>query len=357
MKKMIVLNMVMWSSLLYATSEYELSIEGGVIFPDSDTKMQNQTIFGGALQYNGFDSFLSPELQILQSFKTDFKEAVGSPPQDASTSVNRIMLNAVHDFDFNPSFVPYVKLGIGYESFHSEHYFKNDDSMIADAGVGMKFPLNDWISLKVEGLYMHKLSGRKDNNFGLLGGISFAFGEKIGSAEAEETPPVEEKTPAVVNTPAKEKEIAVTVTTTAVVPSDSDDDGIYDDKDLCPDTPAGLQVNKSGCAIAPKVNFSFALNSTIVPNTAIEQIQAYANFLLKTGKSVRIVGHTDNSGTETYNKPLSLKRAQNAADILIQDAVPAEKIEIAGHGETEPLMSNKTAEGRTANRRVEFLLP
>lgn len=71
---------------------------------------------------------------------------------------------------------------------------------------------------------------------------------------------------------------------------------------------------------------------------------------------VRIVGHTDNVGSDAINDPLSRQRAQAARDYLSSRGVNAQRIVIDGRGEREPVASNATAEGRAKNRRVEIFL-
>ncbi|MCP4410111.1 MAG: OmpA family protein [Gammaproteobacteria bacterium] len=69
-----------------------------------------------------------------------------------------------------------------------------------------------------------------------------------------------------------------------------------------------------------------------------------------------IVGHTDNSGNADYNLDLSKRRAQAVSDYLVETGTPAEKLRVVGLGETDPLASNDTKEGRTENRRVEIVV-
>jgi outer membrane protein OmpA-like peptidoglycan-associated protein len=71
---------------------------------------------------------------------------------------------------------------------------------------------------------------------------------------------------------------------------------------------------------------------------------------------VRIVGHTDNTGSDAVNDPLSLNRAASARDYLVARGVDARRIQIAGHGEHEPIADNSTDAGRARNRRVEIYL-
>lgn len=71
---------------------------------------------------------------------------------------------------------------------------------------------------------------------------------------------------------------------------------------------------------------------------------------------VRIVGHTDATGSEAVNNPLSLDRAQSVRDYLVGRGIAVSRIETAGHGEREPVASNDSEAGRAQNRRVEIFL-
>ncbi len=65
-------------------------------------------------------------------------------------------------------------------------------------------------------------------------------------------------------------------------------------------------------------------------------------------------GHTDSIGTEAYNMGLSQRRANSVKDYLIGKGIPADRIYVEGKGETQPVATNKTREGRAQNRRVEI---
>ena len=71
---------------------------------------------------------------------------------------------------------------------------------------------------------------------------------------------------------------------------------------------------------------------------------------------VRIVGHTDSTGGDTVNDPLSLRRAQTVRDYLDTRGVPTARMTVEGRGAREPLADNATSEGRAQNRRVEIYL-
>lgn len=69
---------------------------------------------------------------------------------------------------------------------------------------------------------------------------------------------------------------------------------------------------------------------------------------------VRIIGYTDATGTDTYNQSLSERRADAVRRRLISEGIPADRIEVEGRGESQPVASNETPDGQRQNRRVEF---
>lgn len=71
---------------------------------------------------------------------------------------------------------------------------------------------------------------------------------------------------------------------------------------------------------------------------------------------VRIIGHTDNVGSDALNNTLSVNRAQSARDYLVARGVNSSRISIDGRGEREPLADNATESGRARNRRIEIFL-
>ena len=72
--------------------------------------------------------------------------------------------------------------------------------------------------------------------------------------------------------------------------------------------------------------------------------------------NIEILGHTDDRGTDAYNQGLSERRANSAAAYLRNSGIAASRITTKGLGESDPKASNETAEGRTENRRVEFVI-
>lgn len=71
---------------------------------------------------------------------------------------------------------------------------------------------------------------------------------------------------------------------------------------------------------------------------------------------IAIVGHTDSTGSDAVNNPLSVERANSVRDYLVARGVPSTRIQTEGHGEREPVADNTTEAGRAKNRRVEIFL-
>jgi OmpA-OmpF porin, OOP family len=74
----------------------------------------------------------------------------------------------------------------------------------------------------------------------------------------------------------------------------------------------------------------------------------------KSAMQIEIAGHTDNAGPESYNMSLSERRARSVVRYLTEQGVDAKRINTLFFGESKPLESNSTSEGRRKNRRVEF---
>jgi len=88
--------------------------------------------------------------------------------------------------------------------------------------------------------------------------------------------------------------------------------------------------------------------SEVVLEAAAEGLRACPNV------PVRVEGHTDSLGSEQYNQDLGLRRARSVRDFLVKGGVRADKISAMSYGETRPIASNDTDEGRALNRRVEL---
>jgi outer membrane protein OmpA-like peptidoglycan-associated protein len=121
----------------------------------------------------------------------------------------------------------------------------------------------------------------------------------------------------------------------------------------------GATVERVGEGI--QVTFASGLlydfDSDVVKPTARTNLRALAQSLEKyPGSDLLILGHTDSVGTAEYNKGLSVRRADAAAEYLVSQGVQRSRIGTGGLGEEEPIASNATDAGRGQNRRVEVAI-
>ncbi len=101
----------------------------------------------------------------------------------------------------------------------------------------------------------------------------------------------------------------------------------------------------------------FAVNSFAVRPDLQRDLQALASNLQAYPQStVQIVGHTDSDGEASFNQTLSERRANAVADVLLNAGIPFGRIQSFGRGETQPVASNLTPEGKAQNRRVEIVI-
>ncbi len=144
---------------------------------------------------------------------------------------------------------------------------------------------------------------------------------------------------------------------------DRDGDGIPDKDDECPDEKGrkelkGCPMAKEDLDILRKASEAIYFNS----GSAVIKTESYSSLdkmaeILKKNKDVEamVEGHTDAQGNDDLNLRLSKERAKAVKDYLIEKGVDASRLDSEGYGETKPIATNNTAEGRAKNRRVVIL--
>ncbi len=101
-------------------------------------------------------------------------------------------------------------------------------------------------------------------------------------------------------------------------------------------------------------NLFFDLDKYLIRSESYPELKRMASIIKSNDLSIEILGHTDNTGSPEYNKNLSEKRANAVKEYLVDQGMEPSKIKIQGFGETQPVASNDTEEGRAQNRRVEI---
>jgi len=140
---------------------------------------------------------------------------------------------------------------------------------------------------------------------------------------------------------------------TKVVLRDSDEDGVYDRYDQCPNTPKGAVVDKRGCWVVEDVAFEFD-RWNIRPEYYPVLDRMAGVFEKNPELKVELQGYTDNIGTDAYNLRLSKKRAESVMNYFIKKGIARDRMYVIGYGAQRPIADNATAEGRAKNRRVEL---
>ena len=102
-------------------------------------------------------------------------------------------------------------------------------------------------------------------------------------------------------------------------------------------------------------DFSFDVGRAAVKPTMRPVLDQFAQGL-DAKQLVRIVGHTDSTGSDAINNPLSVDRAESVRDYLVARGVAAQRIQVTGVGSRQPVADNGTEAGRAQNRRVEIFL-
>lgn len=154
---------------------------------------------------------------------------------------------------------------------------------------------------------------------------------------------------------------------------DNDQDGIPDSADECPDEPENFNgfADEDGCPEDPDDRVTITDNKLVITEqvyfeTAKAKIREESYDILNEVAQVlndnpqielmRVEGHTDNRGSETYNQKLSQRRAESVRRYLIDKDVDEDRLAAVGYGEAKPIADNETEEGRSKNRRVEFTI-
>jgi OmpA-OmpF porin, OOP family len=155
---------------------------------------------------------------------------------------------------------------------------------------------------------------------------------------------------------------------------DSDGDGVADQFDKCPNTPAGTVVDGSGCPINfPKIdtslfvrkpsaeaakaysNIQFEFDSSVLRTSSYPALDATsADMRANASKKYELDGFASSEGTAAHNLKLSRDRANSVKTYLVNSGVDSKRLKVKAYGETHPIADNSTEEGRIANRRVEF---
>lgn len=333
-----------------------ISAKAGMAFADTDRNTDDGFYWGV-----GIGKFFTEKLSLdleYDNYGMDFERSGGVSWENQALGLT----GRYHFGEYNPeAFRPFVGLGLGYVEHDiglgspNQPVIRDTDSnnLFFQIGTGFTRSLTGRVSLRGEIGYRYDMDGDSladQDEFGdwlASFGLTIALGPDLDHGPA----PV-----ATDDTPAPAPRAADPAPPAA--PADGDRDGVVDADDRCPDSRAGQAIGPDGCPVQVAidlrgVNFDFD-KSNLRPDAidildqAVTVLKQYADV------QVEVAGHTDAIGTDAYNQGLSDRRAAAVREYLIANGIAAERLRSAGYGESQPIDSNDTAEGRARNRRTEL---
>ena len=380
-KTLLSLALVGAMSLAYAADNaFEVGIQGNLGFTDNKSPIKdNFKSYGLRANYRILENILVG-VEYDRADNQRYRNNLGK------SDLQSYFLNAEYEIGGNENYTPYAIAGIGYQDIDKEIAGRFESGMVAQVGAGWKWHLLDFLDLFVEGKYIRDFENTMDN-FAMTAGLTIPF----GGSQAPKAAPVSDSdndgvsddkdmcpnTPIGVEVDAKGCPIDSdhdgvpngldkcpnTPPNTKVdskgcpVVVDSDHDGVPDNLDKCPDTPSGVAVDKHGCPIIINLQINFDFDSAKVKPKYMTKIKEVVEFLkANPAYKAEIQGHTDSTGPAVYNKKLSEKRAKAVYDIMVKMGIDPSRLSYIGYGEEHPIASNATPEGRAKNRRVEVHL-
>ncbi|CED61098.1 OmpA/MotB domain protein [Moritella viscosa] len=303
------------------------------------------------------------EYVISPKFGAEVSYLYGNPDIDGSSGDvdnAQYTLDGLYYTSEIGNWQPFINAGIGHGTFDSGAYDTKETQL--NVGVGSRYHFNDKWSARLQAKMINSLDDERWDSL-ITAGVSYAFGSKskapavvvLQESESDgDGDAIFDKNDQCLNTPSG---VYVDDSGCAL---DRDGDGIPDYLDQCPDSATTDSIDENGCVIvmeqpaSMKLEVHFANNSAVIPETAKSKIKDLADLMTQfLNADVVIEGHSDSSGKAAYNKVLSQRRADAVRDILIREyGIDTSRVSAIGYGQEQPVASNSTKEGRLENRRV-----
>jgi OOP family OmpA-OmpF porin len=268
-------------------------------------------------------------------------------PEGEVTDWNIYRLEGLMYLTSGKKLVPYLAMGVG--------------NSLVDYGLGLKYFVTDKVAFRAD---IRDVMPMPEHNLLLSVGFTYHFGAgkkeevvaaaPVYQAEPEPAAPKDSDGDGVTddkdqcpNTPAGAK------VDSKGCPLDSDGDGVYDYQDQCANTPKGAGVDQRGCWVLKGVTFDTAKANIRKDVAAI--LDAVVPILEQNPSTkLEIQGYTDNKGSVESNQKLSERRAKSVMDYFVKKGIDKGRLTAKGFGISNPVATNDTPEGRAENRRVEL---
>ena len=351
---------------------------GGYNF-DSEEDLDTAFLYGFRMGYN-FTQNWTLEGVLTYADANGDREDIYVPPNGQSghwlkgdsTSADMFGYKAEVLYNFlipDSIFVPFAAVGVGGRTMDYDDHGSETD-LTLDYGVGLKiFFAEDWaVRADIRHVYV---PDETYNNVEYGIGLSYFFGGKK-QAVIPPPPPAPEPPPVVVPEPDTDGDGVIDKLdqcpdTPAGVkvdevgcPLDTDKDGVYDYLDKCPDTPITLKVDKDGCPMKVTINLDvlFDFDKSDIKPKYHSELKRTADYMIAyPWEKATLEGHTDSKGTDAYNQKLSQRRVDAVQKYLVEKfGISADRLKAVGYGESKPIATNDTDEGRQLNRRVQAVM-
>lgn len=295
---------------------------------------------------------LTPSTQFQVEYGVTDSDAIRTGGAKLDAEREMITGNFLVGFDEftgyrDTAFRPYALIGAGQQKIEfkdsSGSKVASTKDTIGNLGLGAMYRINDALSLRGEARAIHNFDHNLWDGMALAG-LEVVLGGHLAPAVAA---------PAVPQTPVVVVE----------ADQDSDGDGVIDSLDQCPNTPANVVVDETGCPVQVQIddelkmelrvffdNDKSVIKEQYKPEIAkvAEKMREYPN------SSASIEGHASKTGPSArYNQRLSEARAIAVKTMLTNEfGVAPNRLSTVGYGYDRPIAPNDTEEGRAMNRRV-----
>jgi len=315
----------------------------GYSWLDSERLLENDLHWGASIGKHLSEQWSAQITGYTGDYDNDGRKPEWTWPASFDGSISGASLDLMRVFARDGRFSPYLLGGIGYQSSNYEG-LERDDNVTASLGVGVMWDVfrSDDGSRSVQ--LLPEVRSRWDLQTGnTLNDVVAQVGVALGWGPPRPAP----EPPAAPEPPPPPPPAKCT---------DGDNDGVCDEADKCPGTPAGVKVDKVGCPLEQTLKLLFDFDSAELRPESITELERLVKFMGDVPFATALVeGHTDSVGNDAYNLALSDRRAKSVFDYLTSRGVDPARLSSAGKGETAPIADNATAEGRQENRRVMLI--